>query len=429
MNYEETLEYMLKHLPMFHRIGKAAYRANLSTALLLDDYFNHPHKHYKTIHIAGTNGKGSVAHTLSAILQTAGYKTGLFTSPHLKDFRERIRINGQMISQKDVVFFIEQFQEIFKNTSPSFFEMTSALAFYYFSEMKVDIAIIEVGMGGRLDSTNIITPLLSVITNIGMDHTEFLGDTFEKIAREKAGIIKSGVPVVIGEYNPVTWPVFQQMSSDLGAKALIADKLYKVDESQNISLGKQVLNVYRNNQLQYEDLSLDLNGLYQRKNICTVLAAAEILNNLDFKINTTHLYEAVNNVQEMTGFRGRWQRLSEKPLIICDTGHNTDGIKMTMDQLKSVYYNKLHMVIGFVNDKDINGMLELLPKNAGYYFTKADIPRALNENELRSKALQYSLFGDSYSTVKSAFEAAQAAADKEDLIYVGGSNFVVAEVI
>ncbi len=420
MTYEDTLEYMYQNLPMFHRIGKSAYRADLSNAFKLDEYFNYPHRNYNTIHIAGTNGKGSVAHMLAAILQESGYKTGLFTSPHLKDFRERIRINGQMIPKEDVVSFIAQSHELFQRTMPSFFEMTSALAFYYFSESKVDVAVIEVGMGGRLDSTNIITPQLSIITNIGLDHTEYLGDTLAKIAVEKAGIIKNKVPVVIGEFNKETWPVFARKCSDLNTKAILADSEYIIKESDNTILGRQILDIYKRNKLIYKDIELDLKGLYQQKNICTVLAAADNLLKSGYHITDNILYEAAGNVQKLTGLMGRWQLLSTGPLIICDTGHNAEGIYMVMEQIKSLPYKKLHIVIGFVNDKDIQRMLKLLPQSAVYYFTNANIPRALNAEELKNKALALGLKGESYKTVKVAIKAAKEKADTQDMIFHRG---------
>jgi dihydrofolate synthase/folylpolyglutamate synthase len=429
MTYQEVIEYMFSQLPMFYRIGKSAYKANLETSLYIDNYFGHPHQNYKTIHVAGTNGKGSVSHMLAAILQTAGYKTGLFTSPHLKDFRERIRVNGQIIPEEEVTDFIFQHKQVFDQVKPSFFEMTSALAFYYFAKVHVDVAIIEVGMGGRLDSTNIITPLLSVITNIGFDHTEFLGDTLGKIAAEKAGIIKNSIPVVIGEYHSDTWPVFQQFSERLNTPVLLAEKVYKVGYSSFTSDQKQVFNIHEGDQLVYENLKIDLLGFYQQKNICTVLTAIDQLRRIGFSVQNVALYHALNNVTGITGLQGRWWPIGYNPLIICDTGHNYDGIYWVTQQMRTIPYKQLHIVIGFVKDKDVTSMLQLLPDNAKYYFTNAKIPRALDAHELRGKALEYGLLGDSYPSVRKALDAAKANAAKDDFIFVGGSTFVVAEVL
>ena len=368
---------MYNQLPMFHRIGQSAYKADLNAALYMDDYFGHPHCNYKTIHVAGTNGKGSVSHMLAAILQKAGYKTGLFTSPHLKDFRERIRVNGAMIPREDVIDFITNHKAVLDELKPSFFEMTYALAFYYFAKTNVDVAVIEVGMGGRLDSTNIITPVLSVITNIGFDHTEFLGDTLAKIAKEKAGIIKKGVPVVVGEYHPDTWPVFQTVSNTLDSNAVLASESYEVRQLTSISNEKQAFSIYQGGELKYESLKLDLAGYYQQKNLCTVTAAIDQLQKLGFSIQKNHLYEALSNIMLNTGLQGRWQTLGHSPEIVCDTAHNMEGIAWVVKQLKTQTFQQLHMVIGFVKDKDVTGILKLLPDDARYYFTNANIPRAM----------------------------------------------------
>jgi dihydrofolate synthase/folylpolyglutamate synthase len=429
MTYPEVLEYMFNHLPMFQRIGKAAYRANLDTAKYLDEYFGYPHRGYKTIHIAGTNGKGSVSHMLAAILQTAGYQTGLFTSPHLKDFRERIRVNGEMIPEAEVTMFIEKNQQVFDQIKPSFFEMTSALAFYYFAKTKVDIAIIEVGMGGRLDSTNIINPALSVITNIGYDHTEFLGDTLGKIAAEKAGIIKNATPVIIGEYHSETWPVFEQFANQLHSPITLAENTYTTDYNLFTLDKKQVFTIYSNNKPVYKDLRLDLLGFYQCKNVCTVLAVVDKLRELKFSIQENQLYNALANVTTITGLQGRWQTIGNSPLIICDTGHNIDGIKWVVEQIKAVPNQQLHIVFGVVKDKDVSSILQLLPTDARYYFTNANIPRALDAVELKEKAFPFRLKGDSYSSVQQALNAAKTNASKDDFIFVGGSTFVVAEVL
>jgi dihydrofolate synthase/folylpolyglutamate synthase len=429
MTYAEVLEYMYNQLPMFHRIGKIAYKPNLDTAIYLDNYFKNPHKHYKTIHIAGTNGKGSVSHMLAGILQKAGYKTGLFTSPHLKDFRERIRINGEMIPESEVVDFITHSKKIFEEIKPSFFEMTSALAFYYFAKAGVDVAVIEVGMGGRLDSTNIINPVLSVITNIGWDHTEYLGDTLDKIAAEKAGIIKDEVPVVIGEYNEQTWPVFKRVAAEHNTEISLAENLFNVEYSLFTLDQKQVVNVYQGEKLVYPDLKLDLLGLYQRKNVCTVLNSVIELRKLGFLINETAIYDALKETTKITGLQGRWQPIGYNPLIVCDTGHNKDGIEWVVQQIRTVPFKQLHMVIGMVKDKDVSSVLKLLPAHAIYYFTNAAIPRALPAEELKEMAKDFGLHGNSYQTVALALEAAKQNAAKEDFIFVGGSTFVVAEIV
>jgi dihydrofolate synthase / folylpolyglutamate synthase len=429
MTYPEVLDYMYKQLPMFHRVGQTAYKANLDTAVYLDAFFKEPHRHYKTIHIAGTNGKGSVSHMLAGILQQAGYKTGLFTSPHLKDFRERIRVNGEMIPKDEVIEFIEHHSDLFDKCKPSFFEMTSALAFYYFAKAKTDISIIEVGMGGRLDSTNIITPILSVITNIGFDHTEFLGDTLGKIAGEKAGIIKDNVSLVVGEYHQETWPVFEQIAQQHHSSLLLAENVYQTEYSLFTPDQKQVLSIYQNGKIAYPKLKLDLLGFYQRKNICTVLTAIDQIRQSNLEIPEKAIYEALGKVTDITGLQGRWQPLGYNPLIICDTGHNKDGIGWVVKQIESVPFKQLHMVIGFVKDKDISGILKLLPTNAIYYFTNADIPRALEAGELKLKAMEHGLMGNSFPSVKQALEVAKKNAGPEDFIFVGGSTFVVAEVV
>ena len=420
---------MFDQLPMFQCIGQSAYKANLDTALFLDNYFQKPHQQYKTIHVAGTNGKGSVSHMLAGILQKAGYKTGLFTSPHLKDFRERIRVNGDVIPEDEVIDFIEKSTQVFHETRPSFFEMTSALAFYYFEKANVDVAVIEVGMGGRLDSTNIITPVLSVITNIGLDHTEFLGDSLDKIAIEKAGIIKDDVPVVIGEYHEQTWPVFEQISQHHHATITLAEETFTVEYSLFTADYKQVFNVFRNGVLAYPDLKVDLLGFYQRKNICTVLNAVEELRKAGLEIRDSSVYDALKEAAKITGLLGRWQPIGFNPLIICDTGHNKDGISWVVQQINAVPFKQLHMVIGFVKDKDIHAILKLMPSTAIYYFTNASIPRALPAHELKELAYSYHLMGESYSSVGLALKKAQENASGDDFIFVGGSTFVVAEVV
>lgn len=429
MTYQEILDYMYGHLPMFHRVGKAAYKADLSNALALDELCHHPHKSYKTIHVAGTNGKGSISHMLASVLQSAGYKTGLFTSPHLKDFRERIRINGKMIPESKVIEFISLHKEAFTVIKPSFFEMTSAMAFDYFKKEQVDVAVIEVGMGGRLDSTNIITPVLSVITNIGFDHTEFLGDTLAKIASEKAGIIKPHIPVVVGESSTETNPVFLAKAFEKKASLSFADALYKaIPESSENKLIQQFEVTHLLSGKRFY-LQTDLLGSYQQRNICTVLASLDEVSQLGFEIQKQHISSGIEQVMKSTGFAGRWQILQNNPTIICDTGHNAHGLQWVTSQLSHMPFEKLHFVLGAVNDKDIASMLELLPREAVYYFTKASIPRALDEKELQNKATQFGLHGKTYPNVKEALKNAKKNSRDNDLIFIGGSTFIVGEIM
>lgn len=427
MTYNEALDYIYSHLPMFQRVGKAAYKADLGNTLKLDEYFGHPHRTFKTIHIAGTNGKGSTSHMLAAVLQKAGYRVGLYTSPHLRDFRERIRVNGEMIPEDEVAKFISQHKDFFDHIMPSFFEMTVALAFDYFSRMNLDVAIIEVGLGGRLDSTNIINPILSVITNIGFDHTDLLGDTLPKIASEKAGIIKPDTPVVVSKYQPEVENVFIAKAKEMNAPIYFADKEIQVYEQYIDTTGLQVLKLTEKDK--DIKIEIDLLGNYQRYNIPGVLKSIEILSGKGFLLSNEALMDGLRNVQTLTGLMGRWQKLSENPLIYCDTGHNIDGIKYVVEQLRHIPHNNLHMVIGVVADKNIDGMLALLPKNATYYFTQAAIPRALNHEELKKRAAEHQLYGHSYSKVALALAAAKEASNPNDLIFVGGSTFVVAEVV
>jgi len=422
MNYQEAIRFLFNSLPMYQRIGQAAYKANLDNTLAFDAYFGHPHNNFRTIHVAGTNGKGSVSHMIAAVLQEAGYRTGLYTSPHLKDFRERIRINGEMISENEVIGFVEKHNAIIDTIQPSFFEMTVAMAFDYFARNQVEIAVIEVGMGGRLDSTNIITPLLSVITNIGYDHTQFLGKTLEEIAGEKAGIIKDGIPVIIGETQPETQRVFTDKAASCHAPIVFADTIYNA--CRKLNSGKY--SVYTvNSDITYH---LDLGGLYQGKNLQTTLCALDELRKHCKAITKEHIYKALSSVQNTTGLRGRWQVLSENPMVVCDTGHNAEGISYTMQQIASHSFEKLHIVFGVVNDKDLSKVLQLLPKEATYYFTKASIPRALNENELKLIAESTGLHGEAYISVSEAYDTALRHAGKKDFIYIGGSTFVVAEL-
>ena len=433
MTYQETCEYLYSQLPMFEKQGAGGYKEGLENSHALDEHLGHPHKKFLTIHVAGTNGKGSCAHTLSAVLQMCGYKVGLYTSPHLVDFSERIRVNGQPINEQYVVEFVEKHKVFFEPLKPSFFELTTAMAFKYFEEMNVDIAVIEVGLGGRLDCTNIITPILSVITNIGMDHMQFLGNSLEQIAMEKAGIIKKNVPVVIGETTPETRMVFQAMAAENHAPIVFAE-----DQQQIISasIGRKGIEYYTKS---FGVINGELNGMYQEKNTNTILCAIQQLETLGFmhpvkcQANTPcqnrEVQKGFAHVCSLTGLMGRWQKVSEAPLTICDTGHNVPGWVYLSEQLKSVQCDKMHIVFGMVEDKDIHGVMELLPKNATYYFTKANNKRAVSENVLKLYAQGIGLEGESYPDVKTAYEAAKTAADNDDFVFVGGSSYVVADLL
>lgn len=427
MTWQQALDYLYAQLPMFHRIGAAAYKNNLDNSLALDKLLRHPHKNFPCIHIAGTNGKGSVSNMLAAIYQSAGYKTGLFTSPHLKDFRERIRVNGKMISRQYVIRFIEHHRKPFERIKPSFFEWTTALAFDYFRSKKVDIAIIETGLGGRLDSTNIITPELSVITNIGWDHANLLGDTLPKIAAEKAGIIKQGVPVVIGEKQKPVQSVFIKKANECNSPLIFASDNFmaRIIDARLHSLK---LNIFKNRKLCLKALTLDLTGYYQIKNVCTVLQSVSLLNE-KFSVNQKQIRNGLKQVKKLTGFTGRWAVLSKHPLIITDTGHNREGISEVMKQITSIKFNRLHIVLGMVADKDVSSVLKQLPENAEYYFCRPAIPRGMPEAELRNRAMLVNLSGNEFPSVRSALKAAKARAGKSDLIFIGGSTFVVAEII
>jgi dihydrofolate synthase/folylpolyglutamate synthase len=429
--YSEILDFLYSQLPMFQRTGPAAYKDSLENTFRLDDLFNQPHRSFATIHVAGTNGKGSVSHLLASVLQKAGYQTGLYTSPHLKDFRERIRVNGEMISENAVVDFTTTFlkKNESRKLSPSFFELTVSMAFDYFRKMNVDIAVIEVGLGGRLDSTNIITPEVSVITNISFDHKALLGDTLPKIAAEKAGIIKKDVPAIIGETSPETDFVFRQFAEKAGAWLTFADQEYRAEYSLQSISGKQILNIRKNDNLVFPNLETDLLGIYQRKNIPTVLKTIEVLQQKGWKISEDAIRKGLSQCAKNTGLLGRWQIIGHNPLIVCDTGHNEGGIKLVVEQINQTAWKELHMVFGMVNDKDQSGVLALLPAKAHYYFTKASIPRAEKPEVLAKKAEQFGLTGKCYSSVTEAFLAARANAGKNDLIFVGGSTFVVAEIL
>lgn len=429
MNYNETINWMFNKLPMYQRIGAAAYKADLNSTIKILDYLNNPQDNFKSVHIAGTNGKGSVSHSLASVFQEAGYKTGLYTSPHLRDFRERIRINGNMIPENNVVEFIDKHKNKLEELELSFFEMTVAMAFDYFKNEKVDIAIIEVGMGGRLDSTNIIKPELSIITNISLDHVKFLGDSEDKIAVEKAGIIKKMIPVVIGETQIKTKDVFIEKAKAENSEIFFADKIFQCERiTENDILDYQSFNIYKNNREYINELRFPLLGNYQNKNLKTIICAIDILKNT-FTINENHIKNGLFNVIKNTSLMGRWQIIQKKPLVIADTGHNVAGITEIINQLSEINYSKLHFVISVVNDKDIDSILQLLPKNAEYYFCKADIPRGLDVNILAEKARSSGLKGNCYNSVNEAYTTACANAKDEDLVFVGGSNFTVAEII
>lgn len=428
MTYLQTLDYLYSKLPMFTRIGAVAYKKDLHNTLVLCEHLGNPQHQFRTIHVGGTNGKGSTSHMLAAILQEAGYKTGLYTSPHLKDFRERIRINGKMITKKFVTNFVAEQQGIIETLNPSFFEVTVGMAFSYFAQEKVDIAIIEVGLGGRLDSTNIISPELAVITNISLDHTYILGDTLQAIAMEKAGIIKPGIPVVIGEKQQETADVFIQKAKETGSPLTFADEALRLTDTKT---DKQYLvtSVKKNSELIYESLYLDLTGTYQKKNVLTVVAAVLKLKELQFNIKDEAVFRALRKVKEITGLMGRWQTLSQSPLVICDTGHNLAGITEVVQNIRNTPYQKLHMVFGVLKDKDVNSVLAILPSEATYYFTQPQLERALPAEDLSQQAAKHHLHGDVYDSVTTALQAAKQNASPDDLIFIGGSTFVVAEVI
>jgi dihydrofolate synthase/folylpolyglutamate synthase len=450
MTYQETIEYLYQHLPMFSRIGAAAYKKDLHNTIELCTALDNPQQKFKSIHIAGTNGKGSTSHMIAALLQQAGYKTGLYTSPHLKDFRERIKINGQWIDENFVIDFVEKTKALSENIQPSFFELTVAMAFEYFAQQKVDIAVIETGLGGRLDSTNIITPVLSVITNIGYDHMNLLGNTLEEIAAEKAGIIKPGIPVVIGEYLPETKPVFENKAKAAGAPIYFASEEYAASD---IIAAVKTLRCKVTNTPNHitEDFTLDLNGLYQVKNLCTVLSAEGILMQKGFTITNEAEKFALANTKLLTGLYGRWDVIAENPTIVLDVAHNEDGIKQVMKQVveysaddrgqmtedrreetedrrKKTEGRRVHFVIGMVKDKEVSKVLSLLPADANYYFTHAHIPRAMDAAELKEKAAVYNLQGRHFENVNAAIAAAKANAAATDLIIVCGSVFLVGEV-
>ncbi len=426
MNYQETLNYLLEKLPMYQRIGEAAYTKNLDTTFALDKYFGCTHKQFKSVHIAGTNGKGSVAHGIASILQEAGYKVGLHTSPHYKDFRERIKINGAVVTKKFVVDFIDEHKDFLDDLKPSFFEITVMMAFEYFATNSIDIAIIETGMGGRLDSTNILEPELSVITNIDLDHTQFLGNTIEEIAEEKAGIIKQKVPVVLGTNNKEVVEIVNIVASEKESPVFIAPDKFIVKRIS--SSNKNSIKILKNKRSFLSTINLDLLGEYQLENIQTVIQSIIVLKK-NYSIKKEDIQVGLSKIKKNTKIMGRWQILNNSPLTICDSGHNEAGIKVGMKQIKELKYKKLHFIFGLVQDKPIDKILDLLPTDAEYYFTQANIPRALDCDELQEKAKKIGLSGKSYKTVRLAYLKAKNNASINDLIYVGGSVFVVAEVL
>lgn len=413
---------------MYQRIGGAAYKADLNNTIDLLNMLGNPQHNFKSVHIAGTNGKGSTSHMLASVFQEAGYKTGLYTSPHLRDFRERIRLNGEMIPEENVASFIAEHKEQFEKMELSFFEMTVGMAFDYFAKEKVDIAIVEVGMGGRLDSTNLITPELSVITNIGLDHVKFLGDTMEKIAGEKAGIIKPSIPVVIGETQPETHQVFENKAAECHCPIYFADQIFDCNKIHIESKLVQKFDIWKNSELYMEAIDIPLMGNYQKKNLTTVICALDLLRE-KFNLSDDDIREGIAKVIRNTHLMGRWQILNDDPLTIADTGHNVAGITEVVQQLAELRYNRLHFVLGMVNDKDIDHVLQLLPRNAEYYFCKADIPRGLDANILAEKAFELGLRGMVYESVRHAYQSAVNAAHFGDVVFVGGSNFIVAEVV
>ncbi len=431
MTYKETTEYLFTSAPLFQNVGGDAYKEGLYNTEALDEYFGHPHHSFKTIHIAGTNGKGSSSHTIASILQSAGYKVGLFTSPHLIDFRERIRVNGEMVSEQYVIDFVEQHRNSFEPLHPSFFELTTAMAFKYFKEQEVDIAVIEVGLGGRLDCTNIITPLVSIITNISFDHVTFLGNTLAKIAGEKAGIIKKNIPVIIGETVAETRPVFEEKAKDIDAPIFFAEEDNEIISHTFIPEGGIDYNT-----TSFGTIHAELCGACQVKNTRTILCAIKQINkSLNGRISIENIKEGFANVCKSTGLMGRWQKIKEQPTTICDTGHNVGGFDYISKQLSAILTNikekngNMRIVLGMVNDKDINGVLSMLPTDAIYYFTQASVKRAMPYNEIRELASNHHLYGNAYSSVIEAFNKATEDADVNDFIYIGGSSFVVADLL
>lgn len=431
MNYTEAVDWLYTHLPMYQRIGTAAYKEDITNTIKLCNYFDNPQNNFPSIHIAGTNGKGSTSHMLAAVLQESGYKVGLYTSPHLKSFTERIRINGIEINQDFVANFVENNKDLFSSFDPSFFEITVAMAFQYFSSEKVDVAVIETGLGGRLDSTNIITPILSVITNIGWDHQNLLGNTLEKIAFEKAGIIKKNVPVIIGEYQDEIVNVFTKKATAENSTIVFADNVWELEKREELIEGDHILQTFTyKNSSEIVQIQTDQLGIYQEHNCKTALVALEELKKMGFKkIADVSIQSGFKKITELTGLQGRWQILGKNPLVIADTAHNINALRYIVSQLENYNADKLRMIIGFVNDKNMEDILQILPRNAHYYFTQASIPRAMPVEELMNKASMIGLKGDSFTSTSQAFDQAKLEAGKNDLIFIGGSTFVVAELI
>lgn len=423
MNYQETIEYLFNSTPVFEKVGAKAYKPGLQTTETLDKHFGHPHRQFKSIHVAGTNGKGSCSHTLAAILQSEGYKVGLFTSPHLVDFRERIRVNGECISEQYIIDFVEKERRFFEPLHPSFFELTTALAFKYFAEQKVDIAIIEVGLGGRLDCTNIITPILSIITNISKDHTQFLGNTLADIAGEKAGIIKPGVPVIIGEDLPETRPVFQQKAQKENSPIIFAQD----ENQQEVQKAEHINGKMEYTTRTWGKLTGELCGDYQAKNMNTILNAIKYLTLV--KNKGTSIKYGISHVTELTGLMGRWQKIQDKPLVICDTGHNVGGWQYLAPQIKAQACRQLRIVFGMVDDKDVTTVMKMLPNDAIYYWTQATTKRAIKVEKIAELGTSLGLNGNVYPSVNKAFKAAQADAAEDDFIFVGGSSYIVADFL
>lgn len=424
MTYEQAINYLYESAPLFQNIGAGAYKEGLGNTELLDKHFQHPHRQYATIHVAGTNGKGSVSHTLASILQSQGMKVGLYTSPHLTDFRERIRVNGEMIPQARVVSFVEQERTFFEPLHPSFFELTTALALQYFAEENVDIAVIEVGLGGRMDCTNIIQPLVSIITNISFDHIQFLGNTLEKIASEKAGIIKPGIPAIVGEWGKESVAeVFMNKAEEAGTSLVFADR-----ENEIVDFTLTPGQGYTYHTATFGTIHGELEGLCQEKNTATILEAIKALRRKGIHISNQAVQDGFAKVSIHTGLRGRWQKIAEKPLTICDTGHNVGGMQYITRQLATTPHQALHIVIGMVNDKDVNTVLSMLPQDATYYFTQASVRRAMPSDQFSQEASRHGLKGECYPTVHDAYLAAKAASGEEDLIFIGGSTFIVADL-
>lgn len=424
MTYEQAINYLYESAPLFQNIGAGAYKEGLGNTELLDKHFQHPHRQYATIHVAGTNGKGSVSHTLASILQSQGMKVGLYTSPHLTDFRERIRVNGEMIPQARVVSFVEQERTFFEPLHPSFFELTTALALQYFAEENVDIAVIEVGLGGRMDCTNIIQPLVSIITNISFDHIQFLGNTLEKIASEKAGIIKPGIPAIVGEWGKESVAeVFMNKAKEAGTSLVFADR-----ENEIVDFTLTPGQGYTYHTATFGTIHGELEGLCQEKNTATILEAIKALRRKGIHISNQAVQNGFAKVSIQTGLRGRWQKIAEKPLTICDTGHNVGGMQYITRQLATTPHQALHIVIGMVNDKDVNTVLSMLPQDATYYFTQASVKRAMPSDQFSQEASRHGLKGECYPTVHDAYLAAKAASGEEDLIFIGGSTFIVADL-